>query len=266
MIMIRIGVVGGLGPYAGIDLVRKIFDQTIATIDQEHLSVALLSISEEVTDRTDFLLGKSKINPAYAIYEAIKKFELLGVEVVGIPCNTSHSPLIFNLIQGKIVKDQSKIKVLNMVKEVGEFIVNYYPTSKNIGVLSTTGTYRAGVYGDFLQKFGLQAVIPNEEEQNLLVHQAIYHPEHGIKAKSNPVSRRAKQNLLEAIEILKQKGAEMVVFGCTELALALPEKVIFGLPIVDSNLVLARALIREVEPEKLRDLILYENQNILICR
>ncbi len=28
-----IGVVGGVGPYAGIDLVKKIFDQTKATCD-----------------------------------------------------------------------------------------------------------------------------------------------------------------------------------------------------------------------------------------
>ncbi|HEY5615808.1 MAG TPA: aspartate racemase, partial [Bacteroidota bacterium] len=32
-----IGVVGGVGPYAGLDLVKKIFDQTTASIDQEHL-------------------------------------------------------------------------------------------------------------------------------------------------------------------------------------------------------------------------------------
>ncbi|MFR0874214.1 MAG: hypothetical protein ACLSHC_05990 [Bilophila wadsworthia] len=34
-----IGVLGGVGPYAGLDLMRKIFDQTEANCDQEHLSV-----------------------------------------------------------------------------------------------------------------------------------------------------------------------------------------------------------------------------------
>ena len=37
-----IGVVGGMGPYAGIDLVKKITSQTSLNYDHEHLSVALV--------------------------------------------------------------------------------------------------------------------------------------------------------------------------------------------------------------------------------
>jgi aspartate racemase len=32
-----IGVIGGMGPHAGIDLVQKIFNQTKAASDQDHL-------------------------------------------------------------------------------------------------------------------------------------------------------------------------------------------------------------------------------------
>ena len=32
-----IGVIGGMGPYAGIDLIKKILDMTKATSDQEHI-------------------------------------------------------------------------------------------------------------------------------------------------------------------------------------------------------------------------------------
>ena len=38
-----IGIVGGLGPYAGYDLVRKIFRWTRAGSDQEHLPLMLHS-------------------------------------------------------------------------------------------------------------------------------------------------------------------------------------------------------------------------------
>ena len=34
-----IGVIGGVGPYAGIDLVKKVFDNTIASSDQEHIDL-----------------------------------------------------------------------------------------------------------------------------------------------------------------------------------------------------------------------------------
>ena len=57
-----IGIVGGVGPYAGLDLAEKIFDQTDARSDQEHLPVALLSILGEIEDRTAFILGNSKMS------------------------------------------------------------------------------------------------------------------------------------------------------------------------------------------------------------
>ena len=45
-----IGIVGGVGPYAGLDLCRKIFEQTDAHRDQEHLPIALLSIPQKIKD------------------------------------------------------------------------------------------------------------------------------------------------------------------------------------------------------------------------
>lgn len=53
-----IGVIGGMGPYAGLELVRHIFDQTIAASDQEHLPVVLFSMGDRVPDRSTFLFGK----------------------------------------------------------------------------------------------------------------------------------------------------------------------------------------------------------------
>ena len=40
-----IGIVGGVGPFAGLDLNAKVFDQTLATRDQEHLETVLVSAS-----------------------------------------------------------------------------------------------------------------------------------------------------------------------------------------------------------------------------
>jgi aspartate racemase len=38
-----IGVIGGVGPYAGVDLVLKIFQNTIAQSDQDHIDLYLTS-------------------------------------------------------------------------------------------------------------------------------------------------------------------------------------------------------------------------------
>ena len=39
-----IGVIGGMGPYAGIDLVKNIFDMTKASSDQEHVPLSMISL------------------------------------------------------------------------------------------------------------------------------------------------------------------------------------------------------------------------------
>ena len=49
-----IGVVAGVGPYAGLDLLSKILSQTVADKDQDHLAVASLSQPELIADRTAF--------------------------------------------------------------------------------------------------------------------------------------------------------------------------------------------------------------------
>lgn len=43
-----IGIVGGIGPFAGKDLLEKIFANTFANSDQEHLDVVLLSMPSKI--------------------------------------------------------------------------------------------------------------------------------------------------------------------------------------------------------------------------
>ncbi len=50
-----IGIVGGLGPQAGIDLANKRIKQTHAFMDQDHISLIFMSLWSYVVDRTDYL-------------------------------------------------------------------------------------------------------------------------------------------------------------------------------------------------------------------
>ena len=51
--MKTIGIVGGVGPYAGLDLMKKIFDNTEARHDQGHLDVLLVNSPRLIDDRTN---------------------------------------------------------------------------------------------------------------------------------------------------------------------------------------------------------------------
>jgi len=248
-----IGIVGGVGPYAALDLARKIFDETIAQRDQDHLSVALLSYPALIPDRTEFLVGETRVNPALGMLGVIAELERLGCRVVGIPCNTAHAPAIWNVITAGLQERGSGVRLLHMVEEVAEYVRQTWPEASRVGVLSTVGAQRSGVYPAVLGRHGLETVTLADSEHRELVHASVYDPEYGIKARANPVSERARANILTAVARARAAGAEVVVLACTELPLAVPEHVIEGTPIVDATRVLARALIQAAAPERLRD-------------
>lgn len=246
-----IGIVGGVGPYAGLDLVKKIFDQTKATKDQDHLSVYLASESSKIPDRSDFLCKKTQENPGYAIAEVLKKLEKIGVTVAAVSCNTAHSPKIFDVVLKSLKKSNSKIRVLNIVDETVNFIKQNFPEAKKIGILGTRGTYKTNLYETVLKEKGFEPINPPEQIKHL-VHKAIYDPDYGIKAKSSPITERAKQVAYEGVEKLQALGAQGIILGCTELPIAITEKKIKNTLIFDPTLILARTLVKAVSPEKLK--------------
>ena len=93
-----IGIVGGMGPQAGVALFSNIVRFTSATQDQQHLSTILMSFPRHIPDRTLFLEGVAEINPAVNVVNIIRKLESAGASVVGIACNTCHAPAIFDVI------------------------------------------------------------------------------------------------------------------------------------------------------------------------
>jgi aspartate racemase len=247
-----IGIVGGVGPYAALDLARKVFDETVAGRDQDHLPVALLSYPSLIPDRTAFLLGETDVNPAVGILEVIAQLERLGCRVIGVPCHTAHAPAIWDVITAGLAERGSGVKLLHMVEEVATFVGRAWPGVRRVGVLSTIGAQRSGVYPAVLGRHGLEAVTLDESEHDELVHASVYDPDFGIKAHANPVTGRARASVLEAVARARAGGAEVVVLACTELPLAVPETFVGGTPVVDATRVLARAMIRSVAPELLR--------------
>lgn len=249
-----IGILGGIGPYAGIDLLKKVYDNTIANRDQDHLDTVLLSIASSINDRTEYLEGRIKENPAHAIVKVLLKMESIGVTVAGIACNTAHSEGIFDVVLQQLEKGNSNVKLLNMISETVSFILEKHPQIKRVGILSTTGAYKSGVYSKVLKSKGYEVIVPTMEMQEELIHSAIYHSAYGIKSFSNPIKQQAIDNLYKGISYLKAEGAEAIVLGCTEIPLAIPQKEVDGLVTIDPTNVLARALINEFSPNKLKGL------------
>lgn len=258
---------GGVGPMAGVALHARIIENTLSGgSDQGHLDLRHFSRSADVTDRTEYLLGRQAMNPAEGMARTIG-LAVAGLgghdAVIGVPCNTFHAPAIFQHFTEKIAETAStagiSLQVLDMLEESMILLKLAMtgpepagvggPGSVAIGVMSTTGTRLSGVYDQLLAREGYSSLQVDEADQALL-HAAIYDPAWGIKATGQP-GVRATATLRTLAAKLADRGAKAIILGCTELPLALTEPSICGIPLVDPVLALARAMIREAAPEKL---------------
>ena len=246
-----IGIVGGVGPFAGLDLQRKILDQTIATRDQDHLPVISVSWPGPIPDRTEYLLGRVAENPAQAIVAQLRLLADAGATVAAIPCNTAHAPAIFDVIRAGVARFERPLRLLPMIDETAAHLASCYPTIKSVGVLSTTGAWWTRLYPEALEPLGYRVVTPDEELQEKIVHPAIYDPDYGIKA-TGAATSRARADLIRGIDYLRGLGAEAIILGCTELPLAFPESALDGVPLIDPALALARGLIWATDASRLK--------------
>ena len=237
-----IGVVGGMGTYAGIDLLEKIADNSGAETDQDHLPLIMISLPHKIKDRSEYLFREVEINPAYAISDIVTSLSDAGAELIALPCNTAHAPEILSVVEESL---PDGVKLVHMIEEVAEYISQNFSGIKKVGILGTNGVYKSKVYSMMLEERNCKAIYPDKEMQFNMLHKAIYDPEYGIKAQSKPVTSKAKDDLTCIARNLIGMGAEVLVLACTEIPLAISENEIDGIPVIDASNVFAKALVRE---------------------
>ncbi|MFA6689512.1 MAG: amino acid racemase [Sphaerochaetaceae bacterium] len=245
-----IGIIGGVGPYAGLDLVRKVFDHTNAKTDQEHIDLYLVSCPSLIPDRTEYLLHDGA-NPAGGLSICFGKLAKCGATAIAVACNTAHAPKILDQMLGSVGREYPQVRFVNMIDETCKVLQRLFPDGGKVGLLATMGTHQTGVYRRYMERYEqLELVEPDAAGQGR-VHAAIYDRAFGIKAKS-PVSSEAKTILRNEAMHLVERGAGAIVLGCTELPLALSEDMV-PCNLIDPTDCVARALVLDVAPEKFKE-------------
>lgn len=240
-----IGIVGGMGPRAGVALHEAIIRNTMVNKDQDHLSVVLMTFPRELADRTAYLEGSNLINPAYGILSIIEKLIALGAKIIGIPCNTSHVPEIYKPIEEYIRNQHHDVRLVHLPSEVVEHLRHSYPGHRKVGLMSTNGTFKSKLYQDILKRNGYEVVTPDFDFQDQVIHQMIYNTAFGVKANSVNLTQEAISLWCKTLCFFKDRGVDNLILGCTELSLINKQYTEMDIPIIDTIEVLAMALIRE---------------------
>ena len=98
-----------------------------------------------------------------------------------------------------------------------------------VGLLGTSFSMTDGFYQTTLAKYGIQTIIPNESDQQI-VHRIIYD-----ELCLNNIKRSSAEQYIQIIETLKAQGAQAVILGCTEIGLLINEEN-SPLPVFDTTL------------------------------
>ncbi|OGD13731.1 aspartate racemase [Candidatus Atribacteria bacterium RBG_19FT_COMBO_35_14] len=223
-----IGILGGMGPEATIDLFYKIIKFTPAQKDQDHLRI-IIDNNPKIPDRTAAILGKGE-DPLPALQETAQNLEKAGADFIVIPCNTAHYFL-------SSIQESVNIPVLNMIEETAKETKKRIPQIKKVGLLASIGVYKSEIYHQHFKKFNIEVISPEEKDRGKVM-KVIY------TVKAGDLSEEVKKNILKITQKLIDKGAEAVIAGCTEIPLILKEEDIL-FPLIDPTKVLAKIAVQK---------------------
>jgi aspartate racemase len=224
-----IGILGGMGPEATLDLFSKIIANTTASRDQDHLRVVIDS-NPKVPDRTAAILRGGE-SPVPAMKAGIRALGRAGADFVVIPCVSAH----FFLDE---LRSEATLPILSMLDVTAEHIRKHHLHIRNVGLLATTGTLQGGRFREKLQQLGIATLTPAGPDQERVMV-AIY------EIKGAAAGRGRAEIGVEIRDIARrliERGAQGVVAGCTEIPLVLRPGDL-SVPVFDPLLLLARAAI-----------------------
>jgi aspartate racemase len=220
----RVGILGGMGPMAGLELHRLVIEATPASKDQDHIQVVLFT-NPSIPDRTESLREDDGESFARAAGESVAELARMNVNVIVMACMTAHSRL-------QQIQQKTKTPILSGVPLVHAALTTHYP-KKKIALLATPGSINSGVYTH--NSPAIDWLIPNSDVQRQ-VTDAIY------KIKAGSLLAGSRQ-LLKAMDTLREQGAEAYVLGCTELGLLFAELQERDYSVIDPMRLLAQQLV-----------------------
>ncbi|WP_099363952.1 aspartate/glutamate racemase family protein [Fredinandcohnia onubensis] len=217
-----LGIMGGMGPLATVDLMNKIIRLTPAQRDQDHIHM-IVDNYPQIPDRTEAIMGKGA-NPLSFMIESAKRLEAAGADFIAIACNTAHYYL-------DDIQNSVNIPIMNMPKETVRFIDK--AGFKTIALLATDGTLSSNLYQESLREGGFAVVEPDPVTQESIME--------GIYSVKSGDLNKGKKLFLHASKTVIEQGAEAIIAACTEIPLVLTE--IDGIKLIDPTQILANKIV-----------------------
>jgi aspartate racemase len=204
----KIGILGGLSPESTstyYEYITREYTERYGHYGYPEIIIYSVNFQEFVDwqsqDRWDLAADK--------MIEAFRRLEKAGADFGLIASNTMH--IVFGKVQREI-----SIPLINIIEATAEAIKE--EGAKKVGLLGTLFTMNKDFYKAGLETRGITTLVPDRKGQEF-VNSVIYE-----ELTRGLIKPKSKEGYIKVVKKLKEKGAEGIVLGCTEIPLLIKEE------------------------------------------
>lgn len=204
----KIGILGGLSPESTAiyyEYITREYTRRYRDYGYPEIIIYSVNFQEFVDwqnqDRWDLAADK--------MIEIFRVLEKAGADFGLIASNTMH--IVFDKVQREI-----SIPLINIIEATSEAIKK--DGIKTVGLLGTIFTMSKDFYKAGLETRGIIALVPDRKDQQF-VNSVIYN-----ELTRGLIKPESREGYVKVVKKLKEKGAEGIILGCTEIPLLIKEK------------------------------------------
>lgn len=216
-----VGIIGGMGPEATLDLMRRVLAKTPARDDQDHIHLIVES-NPKIPSRIAHLIEGTGADPTPELIRIAANLQRAGAEALAIPCNTAHA-------YAHSIRRAVSIPLLDMVQLTVDQIAGSRHIAR-VGLLASTATLATELYTKAFASYGIAVVHPEAQEEVMSLIKAVKRGETGLQT----------QVALGRIALDLARQADVLLIGCSELSVIAAGVTV---PFVDSLDVQAQAIV-----------------------
>lgn len=219
-----VGILGGMGPAATVDLMHRVIERTPARDDGDHIHM-LVDCNPKVPSRIKALIEGTGENPVPALAAMIRRLEAAGASMLAMPCNTAHAYL-------PEIRAVATVPFLDMIGLTASEIAQRSPRPRSVGLLASTAVIDLGLYADVLHRAGIGVEVPAEQDKLMAIIVAV---------KRGEIGEGIVGRFLDIAAELSGR-CDLLLIACTELSI-LAGQIETGRTVVDALDVLANAIV-----------------------
>jgi aspartate racemase len=217
-----VGIIGGMGPEATVDLMRRVVAKTPAEDDQDHVHLVVES-NPKIPSRIAHLIEGTGADPTPELIRIAANLQRAGADALAIPCNTAHA-------YAHSIRRAVSIPLLDMVELTVDQIAHSRRAAR-VGVLASTAVHTTELYAKAFAAQGIVTVLPARQDEVMALIKAVKRGDTGEKTQAE----------LARVALEMKSQADALLIACSELSVISSR---ITVPFVDSLDVLAEAIVR----------------------